>query len=308
MPIDSIDLFSPIDSPLQEEMVSATLTSSYWQQIWHRFKKSRLGLSGLIFLALLISFAILGPFLSGYTYDEIHLTLKNQSPSKAFWFGSDDLGRDIFTRVWYGARISLFIGMIAALLDCLVGILWGGIAGLAGGRIDEILMRIADILYSLPYLLIVVILLMIVGPGFLSLILAMTLLGWITMARIVRGQILLLREMDYVLAARALGASFGRILFKHLLPNALSSILVTLTLTIPSAIFTEAFLSFLGLGIQAPISSWGTMAHEGLAALPYYPWRLFFPAFFISLTLLSFYLLGEGLRETFLQTEQRKQM
>lgn len=251
---------------------------------------------GLCLLGIIFLFTCAGPLISGYRYDEIHLTMTNSPPSSKFWFGTDDLGRDIFTRVWYGARISLCVGICAALFDLLIGILWGGIAGFRGGRTDEIMMRFADILYSLPYLLVVILLIVVVGSGLLSMILALVLIGWITMARMVRGQVLLLKEMEYVLAARALGAGFWRILFKHLIPNASGPILVTLTLTIPSAIFAEAFLSFLGLGIQAPIASWGTMASESIAALQYYPWRLFFPSFFISLTMLSFHMIGEGAR------------
>lgn len=168
---------------------------------------------------------------------------------------------------------------------------------------DEILMRFADILYSLPYLLIVILLTVVLGSGLFCLLIAITLTGWITMARIIRGQILLLKEMDYIIAAKTMGANTGRLLFVHLLPNAMGPILITLTLTIPSAIFSEAFLSFLGLGIQAPQASWGTMANEGLPALQFYPWRLFFPAFFISATLLAFHLIGEGLKFAFDQGE-----
>lgn len=270
--------------------------------VWKRFTQNKIGLSGLLLLSVLLLFTIFGPWLSGYRYDEIHPALKNQPPSWSFWFGTDDLGRDVFTRVCYGARISFFVGITAALIDLTIGIFWGGIAGLAGGRLDELLMRIADILYSLPYLLVVVLLIVVIGSGLTSLILALTIIGWITMARIVRGQILLLKEMEYVLAARTLGAGFFRILFKHVLPNASGPIIVTLTLTIPSAIFAEAFLSFLGLGIQAPLASWGTMANESLST--YYPWRLFFPCLFISMTMLAFYMLGEGLEDTFNRLEQ----
>lgn len=269
------------------------------KQIWISFKVNYLALFGLICLSFIILIAIIGPFFSGYSYYEVNLPMKNQAPSMQFWFGSDDLGRDIFTRVCYGARISLFVGISAALIDLFIGAIWGGIAGLSGGMIDEVMMRLADILYALPSLLIIVLLMVVFGSGLFSIILCMALLGWITMARIVRGQILSLKEQDFVLAARSLGASQTRILFKHLLPNAAGSIIVTLTLTIPGAIFTEAFLSYLGLGVQAPIASWGTMASEGLPALEYYPWRLFFPASFICLSLLSFNVIGDGLRDAY---------
>ena len=243
------------------------------------------------------SFALVGPWISGYTYDQTQLAKKNQSPGKEFWFGSDDLGRDVFTRVGYGARISLFVGVTAAFIDMLLGVMIGSLAGYFGGKVDNFLMRMADVLYSLPYLLVVVLILVMLGPGLLSIILAMTVIGWITMARIVRGQVQQIKQLDYVMAIESLGASHGRILFRHILPNALGPIIVTLTLTVPSAIFAEAFLSFLGLGVQAPIASWGTMASEGLPTLPYYSWRLFFPALFISATILAFNLIGDGLRD-----------
>lgn len=264
-----------------------------------KFFNHRLAVAGFIILTLIILMAVVGPWISGHTYFDTHLELKNQPPSAQFWFGTDDLGRDIFTRVWYGARISLFVGVAAAIIDMVLGILWGGIAGFSGGKLDELMMRIADILYSLPYLLMVILLMVVIGPGLFTIILAMTVIGWITMARIVRGQILQIKQMEYVLAAKALGASSSRILFRHLLPNAMGPIIVTLTLTVPSAIFTEAFLSFLGLGVQAPAASWGTMASDGLPALHYYPWRLFFPALFICVTMMAFNLVSEGLRDAF---------
>jgi oligopeptide transport system permease protein len=219
------------------------------------------------------------------------------APSWEHWFGTDDLGRDMFVRIWYGARISLFVGISAALIDCIFGILWGGIAALCGGKTDEMMMRFVDVLYALPSLLVVTFLMVILGPGLLTILISLSLLGWITMARIVRAQFLILKEQGYVYASRALGAGFWRILFKHLLPNAFGPIVVSLTLTIPTAIFTEAFLSYLGLGVQAPIASWGTMSNEGLPALEYYPWRLFFPAGLICLTMLAFNAIGDGLND-----------
>lgn len=277
---------------------------SPWRLLWINFFRNRLGKLGFILLTMILLTSALGPTLSGYKYDETHLVQKNNPPSNEFWLGSDDLGRDVFTRICYGARISLFVGLAAAFVDLAIGLLWGGISGFFGGYLDEIMMRVADILYSLPYLLVAVLLIVVMGTGLVSIILAITIMGWITMARIVRGQILLLKEMEYVQAASLLGASFTRILFKHLLPNASGPILITLTLTIPSAIFSEAFLSFLGLGVQAPIASWGTMASEGLASLSYYPWRIFFPAFFISVTMLAFYMVGEGLKAAFNHSKQ----
>jgi oligopeptide transport system permease protein len=253
---------------------------------------------GMLLLSIILTLALFGPIISGYTYYDIDLSDQNLLPSSEHWMGTDDLGRDVFTRVWYGARISLGVGVAAAVIDLFIGVLWGGVAAFAGGKVDSLLMRLADILYALPYLLVVILLLVIMGPGLLSILVAMTAIGWITMARIVRGQVMQLKTQEYILSAKALGAGFWRILFRHLLPNAFGPIVVTLTLTIPTAIFTEAFLSFLGLGVQAPIASWGTMANEGLPALAYYPWRLFFPATLISVTMFAFHMIGEGLRDS----------
>lgn len=265
--------------------------------LWQKFRTNRLGISALYFLGLIILMAMLGPSLSGYSYDQMHLTVKNAPPSLTFWFGTDELGRDLFTRVWHGARISLLIGLIAALIDIAIGFAWGATAALAGGKVDETMMRIADILYAVPYLLIVILLMVFLGPGVFSILAALTVIGWITMARLIRAKIMHLKTQEFVVAASALGASSWHILKVHLIPNSLGTIIATLTLTIPSAIFAEAFLSFLGLGIQAPVASWGTLINDGLSALYYYPWRLFFPSLLTSLTLLAFNCLGEALRD-----------
>ncbi len=280
-----------------DALEAAPPSVSFWRRVWGHLRENPVAFGALLFLVALVILATVMPFFSSYTYYQTQLELKNLPPSSQFWFGTDDLGRDIFIRIWYGARISLFVGIAAAAIDLLIGVLWGGIAALAGGKTDQTMMRVADILYALPYLLVVILLMVVMGSGVMTLVVAMTITGWINMAQIVSSQILLHKEQDYVLAARTLRAGFWRILFKHLLPNALGPMIVTMTLTIPAAIFTEAFLSFLGLGVQAPIASWGTMASEGVAAMRYYPWRLFFPAGFISITLLAFNLLGDGLRD-----------
>ncbi len=272
---------------------------NYWTDSWQRLKSNYTALFGLCILGFLIFMALIGPLMTPYTYYETHLHLKNQPPSLQFWFGTDELGRDLFTRVWWGARISLLVGISASLIDLVIGVFYGSLSGFLGGKIDEVMMRMADILYSIPYLLVVILLMVVIGSGIGTIILALTFTGWISMARIVRSQMLQLKELDFIKAAHSLGASRLRILSKHLIPNALGSIIVMVTLTIPTAIFAEAFLSFLGLGVQAPIASWGTMANDGLPALRYYPWRLFFPAGFISLTILCFNLLGDGLRDAF---------
>ena len=301
MTSESSSLFTPLTieerSLIKEE--TNTQSASFWKEGFTQFKSNRLAFTGAILLSFLFFMAILAPFFSSYTYYETHLSLKNLPPSSRFWFGTDELGRDMFTRIWYGARISLFVGVMASIIDLVIGVFYGSISALLGGKKEELMMRMADILYSIPYLLVVIMLMVIIGPGITTIIIALTITGWIGMARIVRSQILQLKQMDFIKAAVAMGASRRRILVKHLIPNCMGPIIITVTLTIPSAIFAEAFLSFLGLGVQAPIASWGTMANDGLSALRYYPWRLFFPAGFISITMLCFNLVGDGLRDAF---------
>lgn len=272
---------------------------SYWRDAWRRLCQNKPAMVGLCLLTVLILGAIFIPYLSSHTYYETHLHLKNKAPCSDFWFGSDELGRDLFTRIWWGARISLFVGIIAAIIDMFIGVFYGAIAGMIGGKTEDLMMRLSDVLYSLPHLLIVILLMVIMKPGVFTIIIALTLTGWINMARIVRGQILQIKQNDYVMAAHMLGAKRRRILMRHLIPNSIGTIITTMTLTIPAAIFSEAFLSFLGLGVQAPIASWGTMASDGLSALRYYPWRLFFPACFISVTMLAFNMVGDGVRDAF---------
>jgi oligopeptide transport system permease protein len=273
--------------------------NSYWAKSWRRLLTQKTIMFALAALTFLFVLALIGPLLTPYAYYETHLPKKNLSPCLEFWFGTDELGRDIFTRIWWGARISLFVGVTAASIDLVLGVIYGSIAGLWGKKLDELMMRITDVLYSIPYLLIVILLTVMMGPGLFTIIIALTITGWIPMARIVRGQILQLKELDYAQAAVALGATRWRLLFRHLLPNAMGPIITTMTFTVPTAIFAEAFLSFLGLGVQAPIASWGTMASDGLSALRYYPWRLAFPAAFISVTMLCFNLVGDGIRDAF---------
>ena len=292
------DLFIPLEKREWEEVPFA-IPRSYFFDSWQRLKAHRLTFIGLLLLLFIFLMAIFGPWMTHYTYYETHLELKNLPPSFNFWFGTDELGRDLFTRTWWGARISLFVGITAAIGDVIIGVLYGAIAALIGGKIEEVMMRGVDILNSIPYLLIVILLMVLLGTGLLTIVLALMLTGWLGMARIVRGQILQLKTSDFILAASAIGASRRRILFRHLIPNLIGIIITTLTITIPTAIFTEAFLSFLGLGVQAPIASWGTMASDGLPALRFHPWRLFFPATFISLTMLGFNLLGDSLRDAF---------
>ena len=270
---------------------------SFLQDVWARFCKNRLAIFCLGILLFFCIMAIIGPMIRPYNYYEIHLELKNRPPCWEFWFGSDDLGRDVFARVWWGARISISIGLAAALLDGLIGVIWGAIAAYFGRWIDEIMMRICDVLHTIPMLLTVILLTVFMGSGLKTIFIALAINGWLNMARITRSQILQIKQNDFVTAAHAIGASPFRIIFRHLIPNALGPILATATMTIPSAIFTEAFLSFLGLGLQAPLASWGVMINDGISAMEFYPWRLFFPSGLITLTILSFNLVGNALRD-----------
>lgn len=264
---------------------------------WSRFASSKLTVGCALILLIITLSACLGPFFTGYAYDRAQLPLKNLPPSATFWFGTDDLGRDVFTRVCHGARLSLFIGLSAAFIDLIIGVSWGAISAFFGGLVDQMMMRLCDLLGSLPKLLVVMMLTLVLGSGLLPIILAIALIGWVPMARIVRGEALSIMQQDYLLSGIAAGASAPRLLSRYLIPNIASVITVATALTIPKAIFLEAFLSFLGIGIQPPYASWGTMAHEALNGMLYYPWRIFFPAALMSITIMCFNVIGDTLQE-----------
>ncbi|MGN7409290.1 MULTISPECIES: ABC transporter permease [unclassified Sporosarcina] len=271
---------------------------SYWKDAWRRLRKNKLAMGGLVFLVILTLLAIFGPVFSPYEVTATDLRNQNMAPSAAHWFGTDEMGRDVFTRTWYGARISLFVGVMAALIDFFIGIIYGGVSGYKGGRTDSIMMRIIEILYGLPHLLVVILLMVVMGPSLTTIIVALTITGWVGMARIVRGQVLQIKNFEFVTASKSFGARTPRIIRKNLLPNTMGPIIVQMTLTVPSAIFAEAFLSFLGLGIQAPYASWGVMANDALPVILSGDWwRLFFPAFFISITMFAFNVLGDGMQD-----------
>ncbi len=264
---------------------------------WRRPRANRAAMAGFWLILFISLAALVGPWLSPYSYSDQSLAEANQPPSLAHPFGTDNLGRDLVTRVLYGARISLSIGFVASIINLGIGVIYGGISGYFGGRVGEVMMRIVDILYGIPLLLYVILLMVVLKPGLANIFSALGLVYWLRMARIVRGQVLALKELEYVLAARVIGASDLRIIFRHLLPNSLGTIIITLTLSIPEAIFTEAFLSFIGLGVSAPMASWGVLASEGVVTLRSYPFQLLFPAVAISLTMLGFNFFGDGLRD-----------
>ena len=290
--------FSFVENNLKhtEDITRPSIPS--WKEALSKLISNKLAVMGFLFIVLMGLLAIFVPIFSQYGYAENNLSITNEAPSLTHWFGTDQLGRDIFVRVMYGARYSLSRGFVASFLNLFIGIIYGGIAGFVGGKLDNIMMRIVDVINSIPMTIYVILLMVMFEKGGLfNIIIALSVSYWISMARIVRGEILQLKQQEFVLAAKTLGASGKRILFKHLIPNCLGSIIVTLTLQIPTAIFTEAFLSFIGLGIAPPAASWGTLANDALQSLRLYPYQLLFPTLAICLTILSFNLLGDGLRD-----------
>jgi oligopeptide transport system permease protein len=293
------DMFVPVGRDLANAERMERKSLSAWQDVWYRLQSNKLTMVGLWMIVAIILLAVFAPIFSSFNHYSNDLANTNQAPSLVHWFGTDDLGRDIFVRTWRGAQVSLFVGVMAALIDLILGIIYGGIMGYYGGRVDEAMNRFAEILYAIPHLLVVIMLLVIMEPSLTTIIIAMSITGWINMAWIVRGQMMQLKNLEYVLASKSLGASAMRIIFRQLIPNAMGPILVTLTFTVPGAIFAEAFLSFLGLGVQSPVASWGTMISDSISALTIYPWRLLFPALFLSLTMFAFNVFGDGLRDAF---------
>lgn len=291
------ELFEKVDDSEKQNEAISRPSKSYWQDAWSRFKKDPLAMAGLITLVIIALLAIFYPMISSYSYDGQNIDIQNQGPSMQHWFGTDKFGRDLFIRILYGARISLSVGVVAAFISFVIGVIYGGISGYFGGKLDMIMMRIVDILIGLPSLLYIILIMMFLGNTLQSILLALCLTYWIGTARMVRSQVLTLKHQDYVLAARIIGASDMEILFKHLIPNSMGPIIVTVTFLIPQAIFSEAFLSFLGIGIQVPVASWGTLANDAIPYIFTYPYQMFFPALAISITMFSLNFIGDGLRD-----------
>ncbi len=261
------------------------------------FLRNRVAAASLAFLALVTTLSICAPLVTRYSYDEQSIAEKLETPSATHWMGTDSLGRDLFSRILYGGRMSLAVGLSTALFALLVGTATGALAGYRGGWVDRVLMRIVDVFYIFPSLLLAILLGVLVGRGFMGILLALGLVAWVTQARLVRGQMLLAREQLYVEAARGMGASAGRIVVRHVLPNLWGPIIVSLTMQIPTSIMAESFLSFIGLGLQPPFSSWGTLANEGFRAMKSYPHLIIYPGTVLFLTMLAFNYLGDGLRD-----------
>jgi len=290
---------APKDSEELQQITGRPTT--YWSDAIRRIRRNKLALVGFWIIIALFVVAIVGPMVSPYSYEDQDLENTFQSPTLRHPFGTDQLGRDQMTRVMYGSRISLAVGLVCAALNFLIGVTYGGISAYFGGRVDDIMMRIVDILYGIPTLIIVILLTVLfkdrgVSP-LVNVFIAIGLTYWLPMARIVRGEILSLKEREFALAAKTIGAPNNRILFRHLIPNAMGPIIVTVTLEIPAAIFTEAFLSYIGLGVSAPVASWGVLASDGTEAIRSFPYLVLFPALAISLTMFAFNFLGDGLRD-----------
>lgn len=292
-----------VDKEEINKIVRPNLT--YWQDAWRRLKQNKVAIISLIILVLMILIAIFGPMFSKYDYRTNDLAGGNQFPSAEHWFGTDELGRDLFVRNLYGTRISLAVGIGAAILEFFIGVIYGGISGYYGGSIDNIMMRIVDVLFSVPTVLYVILLMVVFGSGLQNIFIALGISYWVGMARIVRGQMLALKQQEFVLAARALGASNRRIILRHLVPNSMGPIIVTATMAIPSAIFTEAFLSFIGLGVSAPMASLGVLCNDAIITYRTYFFQLFFPALTLCIMMLAFNLFGDGLRDA-LDPKMRK--
>lgn len=300
---------------------------SFWQDAWYRIRKNKGALFSLVLFTLIVIMSFLGPVISPYEPNAQTITHANLPPKISglefiglfdgvgelageqvdvyelknvevdYWFGTDGLGRDMFSRVWAGTQVSLFIAFVAAAIDMLIGVIYGGISGYFGGRIDDFMQRIVEILTGIPNLVVVILFILIMEPGILAIIIALTITGWTGMSRVVRGQVLKYKNQEFVLAARTLGASDSRIIWKHLMPNVLGVIIINTMFTIPSAIFFEAFLSFIGLGLQAPDASLGTLINDGYALIQFQPHILAYPAIILSLIMIAFNLIGDGLRD-----------
>ncbi len=285
-----------IDDSMVEKIASPRI--GYWSDAWRRFKKNKVAIVASIVLVIIVIMTIVGPYINGHVYSDIEPAIKNQKPNAEHWFGTDQLGRDIFSRIWKGGRVSLLIGILGAFIATVFGSIYGGISSYFGGRIDNIMMRIIEILISIPYLIVVILISIWTDSKSLgTMIIALTITGWCETARIVRGQMLQIKQQEYIMAAETLGVRPWKIITRHLLPNSLGVILVSLTFDIPGYIFAESFLSYVGLGMQSPDTSWGALASAAQQNLQFYPYQLFFPGIMIALTMLSFTLLGDGLRD-----------
>jgi oligopeptide transport system permease protein len=282
---------------------------SLWQDARRRLFRNRAALVSIIVLTTIALLAVFGPFMLAYPYDYIDYSVVSCAPDwwpdpavlcnagGTHWFGTDSVGRDLLVRTLYGARVSLAVGLIATLVSLVIGVAYGATAGYVGGRVDELMMRFVDVLYSIPYIFLVIILMVIFNRNFFLLFVAIGAVEWLTMSRIVRGQTLSIKQKEFIEAARASGVNGFGIITRHIIPNVFGPVVVYVTLTVPAAILAESFLSFLGLGIQEPLTSWGVLISEGANQMETAPWMLIFPAMFMAITLFCFNFIGDGLRD-----------
>jgi len=290
--------FAPLEAGALDGDRMARPETTYIKDVWRSFRKRKTALISFVILILLVLMVLFGPLMTKYNYYSNDYTAANQSPSAAHWFGTDTLGRDLWTRVWVGGRVSLLIAILATIIPYFIGMVVGGISGYIGGKLDMVIMRIVDILMGIPGMIYNILLIMVLGSGNIStLVIAFTLTGWLGAARSTRGLVLQLKVREFVMASETLGASSARIIFSHLLPNTLGIAIVGMTMMIPYIIFAEAFLSFIGLGIAPPNPSWGQLIKEASEVFKLYPYRFIIPCAFVSLTMLSFNLMGDGLRD-----------
>ncbi len=301
----------PLDTAAEETIMRAAAVQgrSLWIDARARLLKNRAAVVGMVILAIITLLAIFAPLLSPYPFDKVNFNLVSCSPDwwpdkmvlcnagGAHWFGTDALGRDLFVRVLYGARVSLAVGLASTLVSLVIGVAYGAIAGFFGGRTDELMMRFVDVLYSLPYIFLVIILMVVFNRDIFLLFIAIGAVVWLTMARIVRGQTLSIKQKEFIEAARAAGVGQFAIIRRHIIPNVVGPVMVYVTLTIPAVIIAESFLSFLGLGVQEPLTSWGVLIHDGTDQMETAPWALIFPALFMAVTLFCFNFIGDGLRD-----------
>jgi len=284
---------------LESEIEKKYSKSSLYKDAWKRLLRNKLALVGLAIVILMAVIAIFSPFIAPYNPNDRIKEVSQKGPSLQHWFGTDILGRDIFSRVIYGTRISMLVGVVAVAISLAIGLFLGALSGFFGGVSDAVIMRIADIFFAFPYILGAIVIMTVLGPGVLNVFIAIGILGWSSVARLFRSSILSIKEKEYIEAARALGASNSRIIIKHIFPNSFAPIIVYSTMNVGTAIIVEAALSFLGLGVQPPTPSWGKMLSESLSYINTSPWMMFFPGLAILITCLGFVLLGDGLRDAF---------
>lgn len=296
--IENMDaLFKPVQAKPDDKEKIARESLTTFQDSWRRLRQNRAAIVSLVVLVIMLVLAIAGPWMVSHNYYDTDYGAVYQKPGADHWFGTDKFGRDQWARIWEGTRVSLLIAVLAATLDLVVGVAYGAISALFGGKVDNVMQRITEILTGIPSLIIIILLMMVMKPGIITIMVAMSITGWVSMARLVRAHIMKLKNQEFVLAARTLGTSNARIITKHLIPNTIGIIVINTMFTIPSAIFTEAFLSFIGLGLQSPMASLGVLINDGFASLNTQAYLLLYPSIVIVLIMVTFNILGDGLRD-----------